>query len=84
MLGSTLQHQNPLRVDRLRAYWTNCRRASTREHERAVLNAHLECMFNEEFGDTGGTLEEILSVKYRKVEEIMDLSATVVSGHYQI
>ena len=52
--------------------------------EREVLNAQLERMYNEEFGDTNGTLEEGMSVEDRKAEEIMDQSATLVNGHYQI
>ena len=41
-------------------------------------------MYNEEFGDTNGTLEEGMSVEYRKAEVIMDQSVTLVNGHYQI
>ena len=41
-------------------------------------------MYNEEFGDTNGTLEEGMSVTYRKAEVIMDQSVTLVNGHYQI
>ena len=51
--------------------------------EREVFNAQLERMYNEEFGDTNETLEG-MSVKDRKAEEIMDQSATLVNGHYQI
>ena len=52
--------------------------------EREVLDAQLERMYNEEFGDTNGTLEEGMSVEYRKAEVIMDQSVTLVNGHYQI
>ena len=41
-------------------------------------------MYNEEFGDTNRTLEEGMSVEYRKAEVIMDQSVTLVNGHYQI
>ena len=41
-------------------------------------------MYNEEFGDTNGTLEEGMSVEYRKAEVIMDQSVTLVNGCYQI
>ena len=41
-------------------------------------------MYNEEFGDTNGTLEEGMSVEYHKAEVIMDQSVTLVNGHYQI
>ena len=41
-------------------------------------------MYNEEFGDTNGTLEEGMSVEYRKAEVIMDQSVTLANGHYQI
>lgn len=49
-----------------------------------MLNAQLERMYKEEFGDTNGTLEEGMSVEDCKAEEIMDQSATLVNGHYQI
>ena len=52
--------------------------------ERETLNAQLERMYNEEFGDTNGTLEESMSVEDRKAEEIMNQSATLVNGHYHI
>ena len=51
--------------------------------EREVFNAQLERMYDEEFGETNETLEG-MSVKDRKAEEIMDQSATLVNGHYQI
>ena len=41
-------------------------------------------MYNEEFGDTNRTLEEGMSVEYRKAEVIMDQSVTLVNGRYQI
>ena len=41
-------------------------------------------MYNEEFGDTNGTLEEGMSVEDHKAEVIMDQSTTLVNGHYQI
>ena len=41
-------------------------------------------MYNEEFGYTNGTLEEGMSVEYRKAEVIMDQSVTLVNGNYQI
>ena len=41
-------------------------------------------MYNEEFGDTNGTLEEGMSVEYLKAEVIMDQSVTLGNGQYQI
>ena len=41
-------------------------------------------MYNEEFDDTNGTLEEGMLVEDRKAEEIMNQSATLVNGHYHI
>ena len=52
--------------------------------KREVLDVQLERMYNEEFGDTNGTLEEGMSVEYRKAEVIMDQSVTLVNGRYQI
>lgn len=85
-MRSTLGRQDPL--------WADCLRpireiADEQVHvniintEREVFNAQLERMYDEEFGDTNETLEG-MSVKDRKAEEIMDQSATLVNGHYQI
>ena len=52
--------------------------------ERENLNTQLERMYNEEFGDINTALEEGMSVEDRKAKEIMDQSATLVNGHYQI
>ncbi|XP_015754718.1 PREDICTED: uncharacterized protein LOC107334301 [Acropora digitifera] len=52
--------------------------------ERENLNTQLERMHNEEFGDINTALEEGMSVEDRKAKEIMDQSATLVNGHYQI
>ena len=41
-------------------------------------------MYNEEFGDTNGTVEEGISVEDHKANVIMDQSKTLVNGHYQI
>ena len=41
-------------------------------------------MHNEEFGDINTALEEGMSGEDRKAKEIMDQSATLVNGHYQI
>lgn len=40
-------------------------------------------MYNEEFGDTNTDLEG-MSIEDRKAKEIMDQSATLVKGHYQV
>ena len=53
-------------------------------NEREVLNAQLERMYNEEFGDTNGTVEEGMSVEDHKANVIMDQSKTQVNGYYQI
>ena len=45
---------------------------------------HTERMYNEEFDDINTALEEGMSVEDRKAKEIMDQSATLVNGHYQI
>jgi len=52
--------------------------------ERENLNTQLERMYNEEFGDINTALEEGMSVEDHKAKEIMDQSATLVNGHYQI
>ena len=52
--------------------------------KREVLDVQLERMYNEEFGDTNGTLEEGMSVEYLKAEVIMDQSVTLGNGQYQI
>ena len=52
--------------------------------ERGNLNTQLERMYNEEFGDINTALEEGMPVEDRKAKEIMDQSATLVNGHYQI
>lgn len=41
-------------------------------------------MYNEEFGDKNGTVEEGMSVEDHKANVIMDQSKTLVNGHYQI
>ena len=41
-------------------------------------------MYNEEFGDTNGTVEEGMSVEDHKANVIMDQSKTLVNEHYQI
>ena len=51
--------------------------------QQEILNAQLERMYNKEFGDTNGDLEG-MSIEDRKAREIMDQSATLVNGHYQI
>ena len=52
--------------------------------QQEILNAQLERMYNEEFGDTNGDLEEGMSIEDRKAREIIDQSATLVNRHYQI
>ena len=52
--------------------------------QQEILNAQLERMYNEDFGDTNGNFEEGMSIEDRKASEIMDQSATLVNGHYQI
>ena len=52
--------------------------------ERENLHTQLEQMYNEEFGDIDTALEEGMSIEDRKGKEIMDQSATLVNGHYQI
>ena len=52
--------------------------------QQEILNAQLERMYNEDFGDTNGNFEEGMSIEDRKAREIMDQSATLVNGHYQI
>ena len=50
-----------------------------------MLNAQMERMDNEEFGDTNGTLEEGMSVEDCKPGgEIMNQSATLVNWHCHI
>ena len=41
-------------------------------------------MYNEEFGDTNGTVDEGMAVEDHKANVIMDQSKTLVNGHYQI
>lgn len=48
------------------------------------LNAQLECMYNEQFTETSTDVEEGMSVEDRRAQELMDRSATLVDGHYQL
>ena len=41
-------------------------------------------MYNEEFGDTNGTVDEGMAVEDHKANVIMDQLKTLVNGHYQI
>ncbi|XP_068712838.1 uncharacterized protein [Montipora foliosa] len=52
--------------------------------ERENLNTQLERMYNEEFGDINTALEEGMSVEDCNAMDVMDQSATLVNGHYQI
>ena len=52
--------------------------------DRENLNTQLERMYNEEFGDINTALEEGMSIEDCKDKEIMDQSAILVNGHYQI
>ena len=52
--------------------------------ERENLNTQLERMYHEEFGEINTALKESIPVEDRKAKEIMDQSATLINGHYQI
>ena len=52
------------------------------EEER--LNAQLERMNHEEFNEISTSVDAGMSVEDRKAQRIMDQSATLVNGHYQI
>ena len=53
------------------------------EHEE-TLSMQLERMYNTEFGDTLTDIEQSLSVEDQRAKHIMDKSAVLVNGHYQI
>ena len=41
-------------------------------------------MYDEEFVEADANAEEGMSVEDRKAQELMDQSATLVNGHYQL
>lgn len=49
---------------------------------REILDAQLERMYNEEFGDTSRA--EGMSVEDCQAEEIMNQSSTLLDRHYQV
>lgn len=52
--------------------------------QRKRLNAQLERMYHEEFNEISTSVDEGMSVEDRKAQRIMDQSATLVDGHYQV
>ena len=48
------------------------------------LSIQLERMYDEEFVEADANAEEGMSVEDRKAQELMDQSATLVNGHYQL
>ena len=48
------------------------------------LSVQLEHMYDEEFVEADANAEEGMSVEDRKAQELMDQSATLVNGHYQL
>ena len=52
------------------------------EHEK--LNLQLERMYNDEFGNTTDDADEGMSVEDHRAKDIMDKSAILINGHYQL
>lgn len=52
------------------------------EHEK--LNLQIERMYKDEFGNTADDIDEGMSVEDHKAKEIMDKSAILIDGHYQL
>ena len=53
------------------------------DHEE-LLSRHLEDLYNAEFRDTLVDVEDSLSFEDRKAKQIMDESAVLIDGHYQL
>ena len=52
--------------------------------DQESLNAQMERMYNEEFTEANADAERGLSIEDRRARKIMDQSATLVNGHYQL
>ena len=53
------------------------------DHEE-MLSMQLECLYNTELGDTFVDVVQGLSVDDKRAKQIMDESAVLVDGHYQL